>query len=549
MFRRIVSLATIGAFVLSSTSCSLHTSAPVSGAVAAQQGERIRVKAILMKSGRRIEFSRGAATEFTNNRIVASGAKATIRLTDADVDRMDAGSGSSQLLTKDGSEYTGTVGQRKADSFLFVATRVSVPASDVEMVWVESLSGVRVFLLVVGGAAVVLLGAVAIAMASKQSCPFVYSFDGDHYTLDGEPYGGATAPGLKRTDWGLLKYVKEVGGEYRFKITNEVNETQYTDELKLIVVDHPPTVSVVANEYGVLHSVTSPLPPTKAVDTHGRDILSYVNDDDWVYWQSAERDLDPELKAGPKERLVFEFPKPTGSKRVKLVFDGGNTLWASQMVKRFLSLYGRNLGDYYASLSAPGPTLFGVQAWNLREELYRMNLRVSTTNGWVTKGSVAGGGPFVTRSKLYSLDIADVPGDVLRIELTPPFGFWTINHLAVDYSEDVPLQVKEISAARAVDARGVDIRPLLAAADKSYFAMPNTGDSADLVFQAPPRASGLARSVILKTNGYYDIHMGTLGDPQPDMVAKIMTEPGFPVRYALAEYAKWLAEQHGPITR
>ena len=308
-------------------------------------------------------------------------------------------------------------------------------------------------------------------------------------------------------------------------------------------------MSVVADEAGVVHSVTALVPPAKAVDTRGRDIRSYVNEDDWVYWRSADGDMDPESASGTKERLMFEFPKPAGAKRAKLVFDGGNTLWASQMVKGFLALRGRTLGDYYASLSTPGPALVGLLAWNLREELYRMSIRVSTTGGWISKGTVAGGGPFVSRAKIYSLDIADVPGDVLRVELTPAVGFWMINHLAVDYSDDVTFTVQEIAAARAVDARGTDITALLAATDSRYCAMPQTGDSADVVFNAPPRADGLERTVILKTNGYYDIHMGVLGDPRLDILARIRTEPGYAVRYAWGEYRKWQVEQQAGATR
>jgi hypothetical protein len=224
------------------------------------------------------------------------------------------------------------------------------------------------------------------------------------------------------------------------------------------------------------------------------------------------------------------------------VFDGGNTLWASQMVKRFLALHGRTLDQYYASLSAPGLARVGLDAWNLREELYRMHIRVLTNKGWEPRGSVLGGGPFVTRARLYSFDVSDVEGDVLKIALTPAVGFWTINHLAVDYGDDPPLTVREIEAGQAVDSHGADLRPLLASTDSRYVVMPTTGDSADLVFKAPPRpAQGLERSVILKASGYYDIHFGELGDPQTDVLARVRAEPGFAVRYAMDQYRTWQA--------
>ncbi len=549
MFRRAISLVTICAFLVSLSSCAMYKQVSRSPESLVRPGETLRIRAILTKSGERIEFKKGTTGQCIRDRIVTTGPARSVQVAEADVEKVVMGDfGVRQLLTRSGREYGGTNLTRTNGTVALLATTTAVPVSDVDMVWIEKIDAGMTFLVTIVGTALVIGAVFVVVLLTKESCPFVYSFDGSGYMLDAEPYGGATAPGLKRTEWSRLKYLNAADGEYRLKLTNEVDETQYTDELKLLVVDHPADVAVVADESGVLHSTAAQVPPTKAVDTRGRDMLSYVNDDDWVYWQSAERDLDPELESGVKEKLVFEFPRPSGVTRAKLIFDGCNTLWASRMVKGYLALHGRNLGDYYASLSAPGPAQFGLQLWNLREELYRMHIRVDTPTGWVSKGSVLGGGPFVSRDKLYMLDIAEVAGDVLRIELTPPIGFWMINRIAVDYSPDAPVRSREIEALRAVDSHGTDIRPLLAATDDRYVAMPATGDSAELVFLAPPRPAGLARSVILKASGYYDIHMGNLGDPQSDVLARIRTEPGYSVRYALEEYARWkLAQQPGRI--
>lgn len=545
MFRRAVSLITLGAFLVSTSSCVLHQTMSASPEAVATSGESFSIKALLTKAGERISFANNSAAMCRKDRLYVSGPGTTFEIAEADVEKLEMGGGENvkNLSTRNGRAYDGRITARKAGTITIRVSNMSIPLADVDVISIERVDGGKTFVATLGITAGVVAGVVVLIALLKSSCPFVYSFDGSGYTLDAEPYGGATSPGLKRTEWGRLNHLKEVGGEYRLKVTNEVDETQYTDELKLVVVDHPRGVSVVADEAGALHSVAVPVLPARAVDTRGRDILSYVKDGDWVYWQSADRDIDPELANGVKEKLTFEFPKPAGATRARLVFDGCNTVWASRMVKGYLALHGRELGDYYASLATPGPAQFGLQAWNLREELYRLHVRVLTTKGWVSKGTVAGGGPFVSRDKLYSLDIADVPGDVLTIELTPPIGFWMINHLAVDYGEDVAIRVREIEAVRAVDSRGLDVKPLLASTDNRYFAMPQTGDTADIVFHAPPRVDGLDRSVILKTSGYYDIHMGSLGDPQSDTLNRVRAEPGFSVRYAWGEYKKWQAEQ------
>ncbi len=153
-----------------------------------------------------------------------------------------------------------------------------------------------------------------------------------------------------------------------------------------------------------------------------------------------------------------------------------------------------------------------------------------------------GGGPFASEDKAYLLDVSDVPGDTLTLRLTPPPLFWMINFIGVDYSEgDVPIQVTELLAEEAVDQDGRDVRDLLAATDGSYLSMPTIGERADLVFEAPDRHPGLARSVFVKASGYYDIHLDADGPPDLDLLARLAAEPGLLAQFALDEYHEWRA--------
>lgn len=379
-------------------------------------------------------------------------------------------------------------------------------------------------------------------MALKKSCPFIYSYDGKSYIFDAEPYGGATSRGLKRTEWCGLEHLKPVKSEYRLRITNEVDETQHTDELKLVAVDHPAGVQVVPDENGVFHTFVRPQPPLSARDQNNRDLMPYVQANDWIFWQSQLDDKDPEKDGDLKDELTFEFPKPAAATKVKLLFNGCNTLWASEMVKFFLELYGDGVKDYYAAVDSLGPAYQAVMIWNMREELYRIQVRAETPRGWTSLGTVVGGGPFVSENRAYVLDLTNVPGDALRLKLTPPAGFWMINHLAVDYSEDVPVQSTELEPARAVDSRGRDIRDLLARTDDAFYDAPFMGDSADVTYLVPAQKPGSARSVFCKASGYYDIHLMAEGKPRLDILSRFQTEPGFTVRFALREYQKRKSE-------
>ncbi len=88
--------------------------------------------------------------------------------------------------------------------------------ADIERVWVSwrNFDGGRTALAVVGISAGVFLGIVAIAAATKESCPFIYSWDGERWVFDAEPYGGATTRGLERDDFSELENLVAVNGEY-----------------------------------------------------------------------------------------------------------------------------------------------------------------------------------------------------------------------------------------------------------------------------------------------------------------------------------------------
>src|SRR5690349_11293101 len=86
----------------------------------------------------------------------------------------------------------------------------TINLTDVNRLWVTRVqkSVVRTVGLVAGIAAGALLVTAAIIAATKQSCPFVYSWDGEKYWFDAEPYGGAITSGLERDDYSELEHLR-----------------------------------------------------------------------------------------------------------------------------------------------------------------------------------------------------------------------------------------------------------------------------------------------------------------------------------------------------
>jgi hypothetical protein len=420
----------------------------------------------------------------------------------------------------------------------------SIPLSQVEVVWIKKVDGKRTFIKsfsIAGAAAVASIIAIA---ASDPSCPFIYSFDGNKFVLDAEPYAGAVCRGLKRTECVCLDHLEEVNGEYRMIMANELEETEYADRLVLKVVDHPAGVRPVPDISGNILTVSNPLSPTRAYDGKGNDLLPYISQNDHHVWTGAD---DAPLSGDNtelKEELVFEFPKPETASRVKLLFNGGSTLLGSRTLKFFLGLYGRELNRWYNDVKLPGIASLKLVNLALREELYSLWVQVETEKGWESRRLLTGGPFFISKEKVYDLDLTGVTGDTLRIKVTPPAGFWKIDYFAVDYSENLPVQVKELKAVKGILNGNEDGEATvkLAAADDDFLVMPNNGDMIELIFQAPPHYPGTERTVLLEAVGYYDMHLKSGGEPRWDIIDKVYSEPGFLLRFALKEYDRWKRE-------
>jgi hypothetical protein len=418
-----------------------------------------------------------------------------------------------------------------------------IPIEEIDTVYITYFNAAKTTLGTIGVAAAVFTGLFLIALAMKESCPFIYSFDGEQYVFDGEPYGGAICPALQRLDVCQLEHLRPHEGQYLLRLMNEVNETQYTDELRLWVVDHPQGTRAIPDCECRLHTVEEPQRLLEAHEGSGRDVSLWLSDKDPRVWQSDIRHKDPEVTADLRDTLLLTFPKPDGAARAKLVVNGCNSLWSSHMLRRFLELQGSRAEKMLRKLEDP-KTLADVTEFFYREEFFFLKVKVWAGGEWVNRGRIMGGGPFISEDRVILLDVADVEGDELRIRLAPPAGLWRFDWFAVDYSDDAPFRLQEVSATSALSDAGEDVTSLLSAQDGAYHVMPEVGQGAVLAFPAALGADDSERTVFAKVSGYYDIHLNSSGPARSDILARVLREPGEVVAYSLREYHDWQARLH-----
>jgi hypothetical protein len=379
--------------------------------------------------------------------------------------------------------------------------RVTVPVSSVSKVeiydkdtatttgsWVLSTLGVI--------AAVYLIMAI-IVLIFKQSCPFVYSFDGESYHFEGEIFSGAIQPGLERYDYLRLGNLKPAGDLYSLKITNEIKEIQHINLAQLKVVDHPAGTEVLMDKYGTVHTLKEPVAASEVLTLTGMPVGEMTGIADGIaYPFNSVATTDATL-----DGVILQFPLPENPSEGKLIIRAKNSLWLEHVFTEFHAMFG-GMYNAFNRKEAKRP------AAEMRDLMFSQGVPLAVyieKNGeWVFTDFYEVAGPMAFRDDVLSLDLSELEGEQVRIKLETGFMFWELDYAALDFSPDIPLQATTISALDAIDENGTDVSAAIRSDDGSYYVQPEIGNEALVTFPVPEYTAE-SRTVFLESKGYYTI--------------------------------------------
>ena len=392
--------------------------------------------------------------------------------------------------------------------------KVSIPFTAVERVEVYyvSLGKSIIYTTAITAACVVAFWATLFAIAfAGGSCPFIYAFDGSSYEFEGEIYAGATFPPLERHDYLPLPNLNPVDGEYRVKLANELREIQHTNLTELLVIDHPAGAEVLVDKYGVPHTLTEPRSPAEAVTLKGEDVTAVVAAaDDAPYAGDVIDEVNDDV-----DGVVLTFPRPREASAAKLVVQGKNSLWLDYVFGEFCKLFGDAYGDWYEGKGKEPPEKF--HRW-LFEQGIPLAVYVDDGGEWRFVDYFHVVGPISAKRCVLPLDLGAAASDEVRVKLE--FGplFWEIDYVALDFSADLPMQIRGVPPASAVDESGRDVSEPLRADDGRYYVQAEVGEYAFLTFPAPAPAEGMARTTVLHSKGHYEVLRNPQGKPDPGLL-------------------------------
>ncbi len=173
----------------------------------------------------------------------------------------------------------------------------------------------------------------------KGSCPFLYVYNGEQYQFVTDllwraPLGLVTSMGFVAPDE-TRDFVKisanqmqPKSGKYSIQITEELWETAYFDEVKLIAVDHPAETDIFVDEQYIpppfaefkVYGVAEKLHPKSAVDHHGTDVSDALKAFDYRY--AVEHEPGPYQGVVEPHAIVLDLGKFPDDAPVTLFLTG-----------------------------------------------------------------------------------------------------------------------------------------------------------------------------------------------------------------------------------
>lgn len=369
---------------------------------------------------------------------------------------------------------------------------------------------------------------------SLSSGPVIYSYNGAEFQPDGQMFGGAFFEAAERPDWDNLDHLVADNGVYKLKMANEYHETQHVDFVRLLAIDHPSGSRIYPSFKGKLYTINKPQFPREAHDFYGNNVKKELRHDHGSYWMSNPYGRDLDKRGELRDGLILEFDGPEGLPMAALVLEVQNTMWASGAMYNLLRLAGQDLPRWYEQLNNSRDARGQVMDFLVRE----MMLQVSVWDGtrWYPMGHIWPVGPAASKDLVVELNLESFHEFPLKVKLEGPTGVWMVHSAEIDYSYyNIPSNVQELELQKATDQSGRNVLPMLQKADNRYLDMPETSNTVNLEFPAPPLQKGMERSIIVSAGGYYTIHVPEYEESQPGLLYEVLTRPGLFTRMQLEQ--------------
>ena len=259
------------------------------------------------------------------------------------------------------------------------------------------------------------------------SCPYIYSWDGNKYILEGESFGTALGKSMEIETDIVLKKLDLEKSNLKIKISNERPETHFFNKIKLEAIETNENEFVYSNNHNSVTIITEHKNTFKAWDRNKTNITNFLTDNDDNYLIS---DLSSAtLKSEFEDQIFVELEDVNQIDSLSLVISAINT----EIFNVVFSYLQQLLGEEYVNFIKACETDQEVIDI-LKKSLIRSSLKIDIWDGtdWKYIDYVIPEATNIKFQKLVRLPITKSDNNNVLLRLRALSDVWKIDALSYD---------------------------------------------------------------------------------------------------------------------
>jgi hypothetical protein len=289
--------------------------------------------------------------------------------------------------------------------------------------------------------------------SGSSSCPFIFTYNGDHLNFAGEIYSGAIFPPLERDDYLCLSEIKPIENSYHILMANQAREIQHTNLTELYIIDHPENAVGFMDKYGNPFTCSQIQPPTSAIDCKGNSLSELMNRADDISYQSGPSAGDDEM-----DEVILTFKVPQKCDEGKLVMRARNSLLLDFSYSKYLDMFGDKLSGWQKKVSKRSSG--NLQKWSIKQGI-PLSVYLEKKGVWEFQDQFETPGPMAFKDDILKINLSGIDDPEIKIKLKSGKRFWEIDRVGMDFSADKIFGIKVVKPFMATVSEYYENRQVL----------------------------------------------------------------------------------------
>lgn len=268
------------------------------------------------------------------------------------------------------------------------------------------------------------------------SCPYVYSWNGEAYNLEGEAFGIALGKALETQSSIVFRRLKAGNNRLKIKITNERPETHFFNKIEFAGYETDKNTLVYTDNNNKFFAVKELKQINNAIDRNNKNIISLLAKADNNYWKSDLSSASP--KYNFEDQLFVKIKSQAVCDSLSLILTTINTDLSNSCFSYLQTLLGGEFVNFTKAVETD-PELVEL----MKEVLFRSALKIDVWNGneWQFVNFIYPEANSVKFSKLIRLPALTNERSELSIRLRSLCDVWEID--AINYDDTLPKNINK----------------------------------------------------------------------------------------------------------